>query len=100
MGAGPFRHDALTQANAFPRAKEAHMAVSYKVEAFVPEIKGCAAKDKGWDETRCGQFQDFLNSHTAGGWSLHSSEYRSVTVQGCSGGGGSWLVCVFEKEAA
>lgn len=71
----------------------------YKVKAFIPEIKGCGAQDKGWDPTRCQQFQDFLTNETDGGWKLHSCEYRQVTVAtGCGNQNGLWLVCIFEKE--
>jgi hypothetical protein len=73
------------------------MSVEYKVEAFVPKVMGCGAKDAGWDTKRCQQYQDFLNSHSSNGWRLHSSEFKQVSVQGCKGGSGSWLVCVFEK---
>jgi hypothetical protein len=75
------------------------MAFEYKVEVFVPAISGCGGKDAGWDTKRCGQYQTFLNSKTAGGWRLHSSEYRTVTTAGCAGGNGAWLVCVFERTA-
>ena len=75
------------------------MAVEYKVKAFVPKVSGCGAQDNGWDATRCTQFEQFLNQHSQDGWRLHSSEYRSVTVQGCGGGKGSWLVCIFEKTS-
>lgn len=74
------------------------MAFQYMVKAFVPTVNGCGAKDNGWDEKRCGQFADFLNSHAINGWRLHSSEFREVAVQGCNGGKGAWLVCTFEKE--
>ena len=74
------------------------MAREYKVAAFKPKIAGCGAQDMGWDEKRCQQFQEFLNTHSAGEWKLHSSEYREVTIQGCSGSKGMWLVCIFEKE--
>jgi len=73
------------------------MVYEYKVAAFVPEIAGCGAQDRGWDRQRCQQFKEFLNTHTADGWKLHSSEYREVAVQGCGGGKGTWLVCIFEK---
>jgi hypothetical protein len=74
------------------------MAVRYMVKAFVPAISGCGGKDSGWDEKRCKQFEDFLNTHAVGGWRLHSSEYRQVVVKGCGGGSGAWLVCTFEKS--
>lgn len=73
------------------------MGVQYKVLSFVPKVSGCGAKDTGWDQKRCEQFQSFLNSHAQDGWKLHSSEYRQVTVKGCGGGQGAWLVCIFEK---
>jgi len=73
------------------------MAVQYMVKVFVPKISGCGAKDTGWDELRCQQFQDFLNTHAVNGWRFHSSEYREVTVKGCGGGKGAWLICTFEK---
>ncbi len=75
------------------------MAFEYKVVAFIPKISGCGAEDMGWDEERCGQFQEFLNTNTQDDWKLHSIEYREVTVKGCCGGGnGTRLVCIFEKE--
>lgn len=73
------------------------MAVQYMVKAFIPKVSGCGAKDNGWDDLRCQQFQDFLNQYAVNGWRLHSSEFRQVTVKGCGGGQGSWLVCTFEK---
>lgn len=73
------------------------MAVKYMVRAFVPKVAGCGAQDNGWDEARCAQFEDFLNTHAVDGWRFHSSEYREVTVKGCGGGKGAWLVCTFEK---
>ena len=79
--------------------KEIKMTVQYMVKAFVPKVVGCGAQDSGWNDERCKQFQDFLNQHATGGWRFHSSEYREVTVQGCSGGKGAWLVCTFEKES-
>ena len=75
------------------------MAVEYMVKAFVPKISGCGAQDSGWDEVRCQQFQGFLNTHATNGWRFHSSEYREVTVKGCSGSKGAWLICTFEKTA-
>jgi Domain of unknown function (DUF4177) len=74
------------------------MSVDYMVKSFVPKISGCGGKDNGWDEERCQQFQTFLNHHATGGWRLHSSEFREVTINGCGGGKGSWLVCVFERQ--
>lgn len=76
------------------------MAIKYMVKAFIPKISGCGGKDNGWDEVRCKQFEDFLNSHAVDGWKLHSNEYRDVTaqLQGCSGNKGAWLVCTFEKH--
>ena len=74
------------------------MENEYRVEAFVPSVKGCGATDQGWDGERCKQFQKFLNSHTADGWKFHSSDYRNVTMQGCSGSSGPRLVCVFERN--
>ena len=74
------------------------MAFEYKVAAFVPKVVGCGAQDMGWDEKRCLQFQEFLNTNTGDGWRFHSSEYREVTVKGCGGSTGVWLVCTFEKE--
>jgi hypothetical protein len=73
------------------------MAAKYMVKAFIPKIAGCGAQDNGWDEVRCNQFQDFLNTHATDGWRFHSSEYRQVTVKGCGGSKGAWLVCTFEK---
>ena len=73
------------------------MAVEYKAKAFVPKVQGCGAADNGWDDARCRQFEDFLNSHAVDGWRFHSSDFRTVTVSGCGGGKGSWLVCTFEK---
>jgi len=75
------------------------MAFEYMVKAFVPKISGCGAEDNGWDEVRCKQFQDFLNAQAEVGWRLHSQEFRQVTVKGCSGGKGSWLICTFEKAS-
>lgn len=74
------------------------MAVQYMVKAFVPKVAGCGAKDNGWDEQRCEQFQDFLNMHATDGWRLHSSDFREVTATGCGGDKGVWLVCTFEKN--
>ena len=73
------------------------MNFAYKVDTFVPKISGCGAQDNGWDEKRCKQYQDFLNGYAAQGWKLHSSDFREVTVAGCAGNKGAWLVCVFEK---
>jgi hypothetical protein len=73
------------------------MGYEYKVQAFLPTVSGCGAKDKGWDDQRCLQFQNFINLHSQDNWKLHSSEYRQVTVKGCGGNQGSWLVCIFEK---
>lgn len=74
------------------------MNYEYKVMAFTPTVKGCAAQDKGWNPERCKQFESFLTEHSAGGWRLHSSDYRQVTLAGCGGGKGAHLVCVFEKQ--
>ena len=74
------------------------MTVQYKVKAFVPTVSGCGAQDKGWDELRCEQFQDFLNANALDGWCFHSSEYREVALKGCGGNKGAWLVCTFEKN--
>lgn len=74
------------------------MAYEYKVSYFVPKVSGCATTDKGWDEKRCQQFQEFLNKEVEGGWRLHSSEYRDVVFKGCWGSKGAWLVCIFERE--
>lgn len=73
------------------------MAVQYMVKAFVPKVSGCGAQDHGWDEVRCKQFEDFLNTHAVDGWRFHSSEYREVTIKGCFASKGVWLVCTFEK---
>lgn len=71
----------------------------YKVEVFVPAVKGCGAQDMGWDDARRSQFADFLNHHAGGGWRLHSTEYRPVTVAGgCGKQTGTVLVCIFEKS--
>jgi hypothetical protein len=75
------------------------MTVQYMVKAFLPTISGCGATDKGWDNIRCQQFEDFLNSHAVDGWRFHSSEFREVTaVGGCGNNKGSWLICTFEKN--
>ena len=74
------------------------MSVQYMVKAFAPKVAGCGAKDSGWDEARCTQFQEFLNTHAVDGWRFHSSDFRQVTVQGCGGGKGNWLVCTFERN--
>jgi hypothetical protein len=73
------------------------MASTYMVRAFVPKVSGCGAQDNGWDEVRCKQFEEFLNTHAVNGWSLHSSDFRQVVSRGCFGGKGAWLVCTFEK---
>lgn len=73
--------------------------MQYKVKAFVPKVSGCGAQDNGWDEVRCAQFEAFLNENAVDGWRFHSSEYREVTVKGCSGSKGAWLVCTFEKAS-
>lgn len=75
------------------------MQVQYMVKSFVPKVSGCGAQDNGWDQQRCSQFETFLNDQAREGWKLHSSEFRAVTIKGCSGGKGSWLVCIFEKPA-
>jgi len=72
----------------------------YKVDTFVPKVKGCGAQDNGWDSERCAQFQLFLNDYAKQGWKLQSSEYREVSVKGCSGAKGAWLVCIFERTIA
>lgn len=74
------------------------MGLEYHVDTFVPKVSGCGAKDNGWDALRCEQYKEFLNSYAEKGWKLHSSDFREVTVAGCGGGKGAWLVCVFEKE--
>jgi hypothetical protein len=75
------------------------MQQEYRVESFVPAVKGCGAQDNGWDPERCRQFQDFLNQCSRDGWRLHSSEYRQVTsTGGCGNTRGAWLVCIFERE--
>lgn len=74
------------------------MAYEYKVIAFKPDIKGCGAKDKGWDEERCKQYQGFLHEHASEGWRFHSSEYRKVDLVGCGSSSGAHLVCVFERQ--
>jgi len=72
---------------------------NYKVDTFLPKIAGCGAEDKGWDEQRCDQYQEFLNGYASKGWRLHSCEYREVSkVGGCGPTKGVWLVCTFEKE--
>jgi len=73
------------------------MEHQYKAVAFTPVVKGCGAKDGGWDTGRCEQFQSFLNAESSGGWKLHSTEYRQVTLRGCSGEKGNQLICIFEK---
>ncbi len=74
------------------------MAVRYKIKSFVPTLKGCGAADTGWDDSRCKDFEKFINSEATDGWQLHSYEYRQVSVKGCGGGSGTWLVCVFELK--
>jgi hypothetical protein len=74
------------------------MPVAYKVKSFVPTLKGCNSVDAGWDTERCENFQKFINEHAQDGWVLHSYEYRQVTVKGCGGGRGQWLVCIFERK--
>ncbi len=74
------------------------MNIEYKVDTFVPKISGCGAKDNGWDQQRCEQYQEFLNRYAENGWKLHSSDYREVKGNGCFGEQGAWLVCVFEKH--
>lgn len=74
------------------------MPVTYKVDTFIPTVSGCGAKDNGWDDKRCEQFQNFLNKYAENGWRLHSCDFREVTVAGCGCGKGAWLVCIFEKE--
>jgi hypothetical protein len=72
----------------------------YMVKAFVPAVEGCGATDTGWDDARCTQYQEFLNTHAAAGWRLHSCEYRAVTVKGgCNSSKGVWLICTFEMAA-
>lgn len=73
------------------------MATKYMVRAFLPKVAGCGAQDNGWDDARCLQFEEFLNTHAVDGWRLHSSEYREVVNRGCGGGKGAWLVCTFER---
>lgn len=73
------------------------MAYRYKVEVFVPKVAGCGASDRGWNEERCQQYEQFLNRHAADGWKLHTAEYRTVTAKGCGESRGTWLVCVFER---
>jgi hypothetical protein len=75
------------------------MSYTYKVEVFVPSVSGCGASDKGWDKERVRQYSEFLNQHSAGGWKLHSTDYRQVMAQGCGGGSGAWLVCIFERPS-
>ncbi len=78
------------------------MKYDYKVEVFTPQVKGCGAKDKGWDAERCHQFQAFLNTRAASGYKLHSLEYREIkSAAGCLGQtSGARLVCVFEQAQA
>ena len=76
------------------------MPIQYKVDTFVPTIKGCGATDNGWTPERCDQYAKFLNGHATTGWKLHSSEYREVmSTPGCSSSKSAWLVCVFERTA-
>jgi len=75
------------------------MSYQYMVDTFIPKVSGCGAKDNGWDVQRCEQYQEFLNQYAQQGWKFHSSEFREVTVAGCGGSKGAWLVCVFEKAA-
>ena len=70
----------------------------YNVKHFIPKVRGCGAKSSGWDAAQCEQFQDFLNTEARKGWKLHSCENRVVTMQGCGGGTGAVLVCVFESQ--
>jgi len=70
----------------------------YHVDAFTPPAAGCSSSDNGWDPKRCTQFTEFLNHYAQQGWKLHSYEYRTVDIKGCSGGKGAWLVCVFERQ--
>lgn len=74
------------------------MPYEYNVKSFVPTVAGCGAVDLGWNSARCDQFSQFLNEHAVNGWKLHSSEYRQVSMKGCSTTKGAWLVCVFERE--
>jgi len=70
----------------------------YHVDAFVPTGGGCRSGEKGWDPKRCSEFAEFLNAYAQKGYRLHSSEYRTVSVQGgCGSQSGAWLVCIFEK---
>ncbi|TKJ35938.1 MAG: hypothetical protein CEE38_13070 [Planctomycetes bacterium B3_Pla] len=74
------------------------MEHEYKVEVFVPTVKGCGSADMGWDNKRCQQFQAFLNQHASGGWRLHTQAYREVVdSKGCGANKGAWLVCTFER---
>lgn len=43
------------------------MPVTYKVDTFIPTVSGCGAKDNGWDDKRCEQFQNFLNKYAENG---------------------------------
>jgi hypothetical protein len=70
--------------------------MQYKVVPFLPQLKGCGASDRGWDSARCAQYEEFLNSHAAQGWKLHSSEHRYRSIAGCGGKQGVTLVCTFE----
>lgn len=75
--------------------------LEYHVDAFVPPASGCGKPETGWDPKRCADFTQFLNNYAAQGWRLHSSEYRSVTLnKGCGNTSGSWLVCIFERQKA
>lgn len=74
----------------------------YKVVQFRPTLKGCGAKDIGWDGERCSQWTQFLNQQSAGGWRLHSSEFMLMKSSNCSGVDlpEKILTCVFEKRLA
>lgn len=74
------------------------MGSVYMVKAFVPRIYGLAAKDNGWDEERCRQFEDFLNANAANGWRLHSSDCLTGERRGLGRGKATWLVCTFERQ--
>lgn len=73
------------------------MNLEYKVRAFVPTVKGCGARDEGWNEGKCELFQQFLNEESTDGWKLHSYEYRTLTAKGCGSSFGTRLICIFEK---
>lgn len=70
----------------------------YHVDTFVPPAPGCNKPDMGWDQARCKHFAEFLNAYAAKGWKLHSCEYRTVVVRGCSSTKAVTLVCVFESQ--